>query len=47
MKMQKTLNRWIKFEERNGNDKERRKHISKIAADFQKRVTQSGEKEEN
>ena len=45
--MKKTLHRWIKLEERNGNDKARRMHISKIAADFQKRITQAGNDNEN
>ena len=44
--MQKTLKRWLKFEARHGNDAARRKHISKIAADFKKRVTQSGPNED-
>ena len=45
--MQKTLNRWIKFEARHRNNQVRRKHIAKIAADFQKRVTQGNNQEEN
>jgi rRNA biogenesis protein RRP5 len=45
--MKKTLQRWLKLEERNGNEPARRKHVSKIAADFKRRITQSGNDNEN
>ena len=41
--MKKTIHRWIKLEERNGNDKARKMRISKIVTDFQKSITQAGD----